>query len=248
MQLLSSSPGARRVIRLLLGINVVIVGLYAGLFALNSFVVRLPRALTDMVNMNRESTVATWFALALLTTAAVLSILSSLMASDARERRGWIVLALGVTYLAIDEVAQIHERVPMLLELDGDFVTHRWLIPVIPVVAIALVVMARFLRHLPHHMHSVLLIGLAVYAAGAIVVEGFMGFIGRFMAGGAWWDRGFFPASVAVEESLEFLGVIIVVAGIVAHLDQQRFFEVRPTERGSTGENVQERIPSEALR
>jgi hypothetical protein len=134
------------------------------------------------------------------------------------------------------------------LKLEGDFVTHRWLIPIIPVVAIALLVMAGFLRHLPRHMRPVLLTGLAVYAAGAIVLEGFMGFIGRSMAGGAWWDRVFFPASVAVEESLEFLGVIIVVAGIVAHLDQQRFFEVRRAERGPTDEEVQERTYSAALR
>ena len=34
--------------------------------------------------------------------------------------------------------------------------------------------------------------------------------------GGPWWDRVFFPTSVALEESLEFIGVIIVVAGVVA--------------------------------
>lgn len=243
MHLFSASPRARRVIRLLLWINVAIVVLYAGLFALNSFVVSLPRTLTDMVNMNRESTVATWFAAALLTTAAVLSILSSVMARDARERRGWIVLALGVTYLAIDEVAAIHERVPILLRLDGDFVTHRWLFPAIPVVAIALLIMARVLRHLPHYMRPVLLTGLAVFAAGAIVIEGFTGFIGQAM-GGPWWDRVFFPTSVALEESLEFIGVIIVVAGVVAHLDRQGLFDVRRAEGVSGGWEVRERIGS----
>ena len=92
-----------------------------------------------MVNMNRESTLATWFAAALLTTAAVLSILSAAVTTDVRERRGWFVLAFGVTYLAIDEVVLIHERLPMVFRLDGDFATHAWLIPAIPIVALALV-------------------------------------------------------------------------------------------------------------
>ena len=152
MELLWASPSARRVIRLLLWVNVAIVALYAALFAMNSFVVRLPKELTHMANMNRESTLATWFAAALLTTAAVLSILSAAVTTDVRERRGWFVLAFGVTYLAIDEVVLIHERLPMVFRLDGDFAIHAWLIPAIPIVALALVVMAMFLRHLPRSM------------------------------------------------------------------------------------------------
>ena len=68
--------------------NVVIVVLYAGLFAIHMFVVDLPRELTHMVNLNRESTLATWFAAALLTTVAVLSILSAAVSPDPKERRG----------------------------------------------------------------------------------------------------------------------------------------------------------------
>ncbi len=185
-----------------------------------------------MVNLNRESTLATWFAAALLTTVAVLSILSAAVSPDPKERRGWIVLALGVAYLAIDEVSLIHERLPMLFRLEGDFATHAWLIPAIPIVVIALLVMARFLRHLPAYMRPVLLLGLAVFAAGAVVIEGLTGFIGDGL-GGPWWAKRFFPASVALEESLEFIGVIIVVAGIVAHLDRIGLF-TRPEPAVST--------------
>ncbi|HKX67374.1 MAG TPA: hypothetical protein VJN29_09140 [Intrasporangium sp.] len=227
MTTLAGSRRARRVLGLLLLVNAVVVVLYAGLFAIHTFVVGLPRELTHMVNMNRESTLATWFGAALLTTAAVLSILSAALTPDAKARRGWIVLALGVTYLAVDEVVLIHERLPMLFRLDGEFATHAWLIPAIPIVLIALVVMAHLLRHLPTYMRPVLLTGLAVFTAGAIVIEGLTGFIGDDM-GGPWWDKVFFPASVALEESLEFIGVIIVVAGIVAHLDRVGVF-TRPT-------------------
>ena len=45
--------------------------------------------------------------------------------------------------------------------------------------------------------------------------------------------QGVLPASVALEESLEFIGVIIVVAGIVAHLDRVGVF-TRPTPGVST--------------
>ena len=95
MTMLKGSRRARRVLGLLLLVNVVIVVLYAGLFAIHTFVVDLPRELTHMVNLNRESTLATWFAAALLTTVAVLSILSAAVSPDPKERRGWIVLALG---------------------------------------------------------------------------------------------------------------------------------------------------------
>ena len=110
---------------------------------------------------------------------------------------------------------------------EGDFARHAWLVPAIPIVLLALVVMARFLRHLPAYMRPVLLTGLAVFAAGAIVIEGLIGFIGDDM-GGQWWDKVFFPASVALEESLELIGVVLVVAGIVAHLDRVGIF-ARPS-------------------
>ena len=246
MTALKASRRARRVLGQLLLVNVAVVVLYAGLFALHTFIVDLPRELTHMVNMNRESTLATWFAAALLTTAAVLSMLSGALAADAKERRGWIVLALGVTYLAVDEVVLIHERLPMLFQLDRDFVTHAWLIPAIPIVLIALVVMAHFLRYLPAYMRPVLLSALAVFAAGAIVIEGVTGFIGDDM-GGPWWDKVFFPATIALEESLEFIGVILVVAGIVAHLDHRGYFEVRRAEGGSAGREQLERTRSATL-
>lgn len=191
--MLRGSRRARRVLGLLLLVNVVIVVLYAGLFAIHTFVVvDLPRELTHMVNLNRESTLATWFAAALLTTVAVLSILSAAVSPDPKERRGWIVLALGVAYLAIDEVSLIHERLPMLFRLEGDFARHAWLIPAIPIVVIALLVMARFLRHLPAYMRPVLLLGPAVFAAGAVVIEGLTGFIGDGL-GGPWWAKPLLP-------------------------------------------------------
>lgn len=223
MPLLTTSRPARRLLVLLLGVNAVIVLLYAGLFAVDNFVVDLPKELTHMVNMNRESTIATWFAAALLTTAAVLSLLSAALATDVPERRGWVVLALGVTYLAVDEVILIHERFPQIFGLDSDYATHAWLIPAIPIVAIGLVVMSRFLRHLPRYLRPALLAGLATFAAGAIVIEGLTGFVGDDMSG-VWWDKVVFPASIALEESLEFLGVILVVTGIVAHLDRLGVF------------------------
>ena len=188
------------------------------------------------------------FAAALLTTAAVLSILSAAVTTDVRERRGWFVLAFGVTYLAIDEVVLIHERLPMVFRLDGDFATHAWLIPAIPIVAVALVVMAMFLRHLPRSMRPFLLLALATFAAGAIVIEGLTGLVGDDLGGGALWDKVVFPATIALEESLEFIGVIVLVVGIVAHLDRWGLFDVRRDRRRSTAREAQERTRLAPLR
>lgn len=221
------SVRAERVFRSLVWVNAVIVALYAGLFAIHTFVTPLPSELTHAVNMNRESTIATWFAAALLSAAGVLALIAATITDAVRERRGWVVLALGVTYLAIDEVTLIHERFPQMFSIEGDVGTHAWLLPAIPIVAAGLVGMGFFLRHLPGYMHRPLLVALAVYAAGAVVIEGLTGFLVDDLSG-AWWDTIVFPATIAVEESLEFIGVMLVIRALVAHLDRLGTFDGAP--------------------
>ena len=120
----------------------------------------------------------------------------------------------------------------MLFRLEGDFATHAWLIPAIPIVVIALLVMARFLRHLPPTCDLCSSLASPSSRLGRSSSRD-----SRASSATAWVARGgpsrFFPASVALEESLEFIGVIIVVAGIVAHLDRIGLF-TRPEPAVST--------------
>jgi hypothetical protein len=108
-----------------------------------------------LFNLSGEANIPTWFTSIMLFSSAAL--LSGIAEEERRrgERRflrHWWVLAMGLTYISLDEVAQIHE---LTIEPLRDRLHTRgllydaWVIPASVLVVLVVVAYRRFLAHLP---------------------------------------------------------------------------------------------------
>ncbi|HXV93574.1 MAG TPA: hypothetical protein VD813_09775 [Pseudonocardia sp.] len=170
------------------------------------------RAVPESVVLNAEGTVATWFSAALhLVNAALLALLAA--AAGPRERRRWVLLAVMVLAVSVDEVSAFHEDVNWVLRehLDTSGVlTYVWVVPAVVVVAVVAATCARLVLARPGGVRVVL--GTAVFLGGAVVVEVLQG----------WWigtdgrtsDLEFLLLG-GIEETMEMLGTVLAMSGLL---------------------------------
>jgi hypothetical protein len=178
--------------------------------------------LRRLLDFNGEANAPAWYSSVLLLLGGVL------LAVVARERRAtgdrfvghWGVLSLIFLFLALDEVAAVHEKlidpVRDALGTDGALL-HAWIIPYVLALALLLIVYLPFLRALPARTLRLVLAAGAVYLAGAVGME---------MVGGYLWARA--PvrgipiiAVMAIEETLEMVGLALFAYGILDHLARE---------------------------
>ncbi|MGE5927319.1 MAG: hypothetical protein ACM357_08190 [Gemmatimonadota bacterium] len=215
------SPGG--VLRLLLGIiAVLLLGHALATIAEFGFGRDHVFGLRRLLDFNGEANAPAWFSSVLLLLGA------GLLAVVARERRAvgdrffahWAVLALIFFFLALDEVAAVHEKLidPMRDALGtGGALLHAWIVPYALGLLLLLVVYLPFLRALPARTLRLMLGAGAVYLAGAVGME---------MVGGSLWDR--MPvrgvpiiAIMAIEETLEMVGLALFAYGLLDHLARE---------------------------
>lgn len=128
--------------------------------------------------------------------------------------RHWRFLALGFAFLAVDEAAQVHERVIARiwgsLAGRGQGITYYvWYLPLIPVVLAIGLAYIGFVRHLPPRYRRLMLASGALYLGGAIgmeLVESVLAWKGQGSAIGL---------SQLVEESFEIAGVSLFLVSLI---------------------------------
>jgi hypothetical protein len=204
----------RTVWRALWAVTAVVMLLFVAIFALNR-ITPVP-TLKGMVDIGGEANMPTWWNASLLLVTGVAAVVACWPETRPDVRRAWTVVAAAATYLSIDEATGIHELFGAPMQrLDIAVPTYNWVLPGI-VVAIAgaagLVVVG---RHLPTVVRRRLCIALACYAAGAIGVEAFNGWVG---------DTGattVFTLGMIVEETLEMGACILAIVAIVDHIAVQ---------------------------
>lgn len=125
---------------------------------------------------------------------------------DVPDQKYWLALSIIFSYLALDELVSIHERVGLLIELTfstSGFFHNAWIIPGAILVVILAIFFLGWLRRLPRRIALGFTISAVLYLTGVIFLEGLEGWwvsnIGRDLA---------YDLIVTVEESLEMLGVI----------------------------------------
>ena len=125
---------------------------------------------------------------------------------DVPDQKYWLALSIIFSYLALDELVSIHERVGVLIELTfstSGFFHNAWIIPGAILVVILAIFFLGWLRRLPRRIALGFTISAVLYLTGVIFLEGLEGWwvsnIGRDLA---------YDLIVTVEESLEMLGVI----------------------------------------
>ncbi|WP_309570335.1 hypothetical protein [Deinococcus sp.] len=125
-------------------------------------------------------------------------------------QRHWMGVSYVFVYLAIDEVAQIHDRATTgVRNILGDSAIfhYAWVVPYFFVVVGVIVWSIPFLRHLPRRTAGGMMLAGAMYVMGAMgleVIEGALEYLGLFHSVAM-------PVLVTIEESLEMFSVVLFI-------------------------------------
>jgi hypothetical protein len=192
--------------------------------------------LSNLFNLDTESTVPTWYSSMQWLCAGAMFALFAAHALRSRMRGALSIalLALACIVFSIDEVAEIHERVGFAADAfmhngsrEGTALWSTGLWPFvigIPVIALLTVAVRGtrhiFLKRAPHAL-MLLIIGFVVMFTGALGVELASNLIDASAPHGGW-----FLTQVVSEEFMEMLGVTLI-AWSASSLLQAYEFELR---------------------
>jgi hypothetical protein len=180
--------------------------------------------LLDLLSVNAELTIPTWFSVSILLTASAL-----LAVIAAAKRAGkdsytpyWFGLALGFLYLSVDEGAAIHEIFGDPLQRafhTGGYLAFGWQIVAVPVVLLFSLLYLRFLFHLPPRIRHLVLVSAALYVSGAVIWDA----IGAHL-----WDSSggitlTYLAFGTGEELCEMLGVTVFIYTWLLYLVEMQY-------------------------
>ncbi|MGE0705174.1 MAG: hypothetical protein AB7F99_15115 [Vicinamibacterales bacterium] len=197
-------------------------------------------AVRRFANIAREDGIASWFAstqtLLVGLTAWIFWLGARADSSAAWRRRGWLLVAVLFTYMAVDDAAQLHERMGAALRSAWpvSFPTFMWHLAFAPIFAIAGILAAVFLwREFGGGWSAWLLVaGFALFgfAVGLDFIEGLepdhpwnvYAIFLRSGADGASIDsrqyETFLHFSRSVEEVAEMLGTTCIWTSLLSHL------------------------------
>ncbi|MCZ2815382.1 hypothetical protein [Modestobacter sp. VKM Ac-2984] len=173
----------------------------------------------DLLSVNREGNLPTWFSSALLLAAAASAAATGVWAHRTRDRWRWhwSILAVAFCYLSVDELLRLHEKanhqVAGVVEPSGVFTFGWWLLAA-PLVVVFAAAYVRFLRGLPAPIGHLIVLGGALYVGGAIGME----MVGSWLAD----DRGTtvsapYVLATTAEEVLEMLGVVVFLYAVTSY-------------------------------
>ena len=173
--------------------------------------------LLPLFDFNGEANLPTLFSVLLLATAAALLFL--LGATDARAtRRGWYWLGAVFVFLALDEGAGIHDglALPLRLLFGTDGVLYfAWVIPYALLAGAVFLTSIPLLRRLPAVTRNLFLLAGGLYVGGALGMELIEGWQ---VAHDGGHKRAVFFLWVALEESLEMIGLAVFIHALLRHL------------------------------
>jgi len=139
----------------------------------------------------------------------------------------WTALAFGFLIMTVDEAVSIHERLIMPVHrLLGDgslgIFNFAWVIPGIAAVFVLTLFFLRFLLRLPAKTRFTFMIAAILYIGGAIGFEMIQGRYSELHGE----DNLMYNMIAAVEESLEFAGVIVFIYALLKYI-ADNYKEVR---------------------
>lgn len=134
--------------------------------------------------------------------------------------RGWFVLGGIAAFMALDEGVGLHEllsRPTRTSLLDGGLLVAGGLLAALLVLALGATLFHRFLATLPSSTRRLLIAGAALYWIGALGIDLLSG-VYASQNGSANLGYGLI---VAVEEGLEFAGLIVALYGVLVFLQRR---------------------------
>jgi hypothetical protein len=198
----------------------------AGALALFSFVLAFVRTeldvdgvrgLQEYFDVDRESTIPAWLTSSLLLLAALATASLNRKLPPDRQSRYWHVLAFVLLVMSADEAVAVHEEVGDQLDqlLDvGGALRYAWVIPAaLIVLGLALTSRGAF-RKLPRGTARTMLLGIALYLSGALLLEP----LGSSLKEADDASALAVAAQATVEELLEMLGVGVYLYALLVYL------------------------------
>jgi len=171
--------------------------------------------LVPLFYVDLESNIPTWYSSSALLLASVLLSVVALAKFQNQEpfRRHWMCLSAIFAYLAVDEVAMLHEYpiAPLRSALNATGALHyTWVIPGFLAVAIVGVCYLKFLKHLPARTRNLFIVAGMTFVGGAIGLE----MISGIEASAHDESSINYMLIVTAEEFMEMLGIVIFIHGI----------------------------------
>jgi len=174
----------------------------------------VPWLVRQLVALDEENNLPTWFSSFLLLTASAALVLKRAghdpMATGAmsttRELRFWSLLAGGFFVLAIDEVAGLHESFHSAIDT-------LWVWSAAVLVAACALYFVPLLRILPRRTMLLYVLSGAIFVGGALGVET----IGAPMDA----DTLIYEVTVLVEEGMEMMGVLLFIDATLASIGKK---------------------------
>jgi hypothetical protein len=178
-------------------------------------------AANDLINLDKEGNIPTYYAGAKLLAVGILILL---LIYRQPERTGWAWLPLGImfVYLAADEMLELHERLtfalyPAIFAGLAWFSNHvfYWVILFLPLIILAVAYiyfLIRYFSQIPPRTKTLYFAGLGLYVA-VIALE---------FIGGLFTDAPIGYHLMTLEESAEFLGTTCFLWGTIDIISQDR--------------------------
>jgi hypothetical protein len=211
-----------RVLRILLLVTAVLVALSTAgqvmVYSLSDFPLR--DWLANLFYVDGEQNLPSLYSSMMLIVSALLfGVIAHAHRRDGRPYvRHWAALSLVFVLLALDEFASMHEAsigpLRALLNIESGPFWFAWVIPAAAAVAVFGIAFMRFLGHLPRSTRRRLWTAGLLFVGGALGVELIGGSYSAVHENGsmAW------VLIVTIEETLEMLGVVVLVYGLLTYL------------------------------
>ncbi len=178
----------------------------------------------DLIDVDGEANMPTWFASFLLLTAGMVALAIS-QQDIPSQRTGWRGIAVIMTLMSMDEVACLHNapsrRLSDVVGTADGYLMNAWVLPAgLLVLMLGFIYLPFFLR-LPRWLKRGLLGAAAAYLVGAVGLE-IVGSKYEYEAGGLNYDGAVyyslrFELCAVAEEIFEFIGVLAALHVLIRH-------------------------------
>ena len=172
-------------------------------------------------DLNQEGNTVTFLSAALI---LIASLLLLLIAVSTKKKQGkfqnhWWFLSALFAYIAVDEAAELHERlsdpIKDTLGIIG-WLYFAWVIPAFLILIVLAILFYRFYMHLPRQTQILFIIAGSMYLGGALLVE----MIGGRFAFQHGMDNLTFGLLSTFEETMELLGMSIFIFALLKFIEQ----------------------------
>lgn len=174
------------------------------------------------INFGMEQSLPTWTSAMLFALGAGLALLARRAAVTPFERMTWLLVAVTLLFLSLDEALSIHENFYRVVQALGlasewtDGLTYRWLALAVPLLMVVAAVGLPMLWRLPRETAIALIAGAVVFFSGSVGGEALAGAL--LDGPDPSPDSKLLAVVSSVEETLELLGAGLITLAVAGHL------------------------------